>query len=350
MKVLANIKFGIRYFSQILFIILLILSSILIGTLGYVIIENYSFLDALHMTVITVTTVGFREVRELSQGGRIFTIILIITNIGLFFYGATKIVHLIIEGEFRNFFKFYSMTKSISQLENHVIVCGYGRNGKQVCLELYDDRIPFVIIEKRSDIADEIRDEGRFLFIEGDSTEESVLIEAGIKKAKAIITTLPEDPDNVYVVLTARELNPNILIISRASVESSESKLKRAGANNVIMPEKIGGAHMAALVSKPDIIEFIAHLTGQGSDINITFEEIPLTDISEEYQNKTIKDLDVRNRTGANIIGLKLEGGKYIINPDPETPINIKAQIIVLGNSEQIKKFRELLCKEQDFC
>lgn len=242
------------------------------------------------------------------------------------------------------------MTKSISQLENHVIVCGYGRNGKQVCLELYDDRIPFVIIEKRSDIVDEIRDEGKFLFIEGDSTEENVLIEAGIKKAKAIITTLPEDPDNVYVVLTARELNPNILIISRASVESSESKLKRAGANNVIMPEKIGGAHMAALVSKPDIIEFIAHLTGQGSDINITFEEIPLTDISEEYQNKTIKDLDVRNRTGANIIGLKLEGGKYIINPDPETPINIKAQIIVLGNSEQIKKFRELLCKEQDFC
>ncbi|MGB9696353.1 MAG: potassium channel family protein [Ignavibacteria bacterium] len=350
MKVLANIKFGIKYFSEVLFIISLILSSILLGTVGYILIENYSFLDALYMTVITVTTVGFREVRELSQGGRIFTIVLIITNIGLFFYGATKIVHLIIEGEFRNFFKYYSMTKSIAELKNHVIVCGYGRNGKQVCLELYDDKIPFVIIEKRPEIIDEIRDEGKYLFIEGDSTEESVLIEAGIKKAKALITTLPEDPDNVYVVLTARELNQNITIISRASVESSESKLKKAGANNVIMPEKIGGAHMAALVSKPDIIEFIAHLTGQGSDINITFEEIPLMDISDEYQNKTIKDLDVRNKTGANIIGLKLEDGKYIINPAPETPINIKAQIIILGNSQQIREFRELLCKSQNSC
>jgi voltage-gated potassium channel len=349
-KVFANIKFGIKYFSEIFFIISLILSSILLGTAGYILIEKYSFLDALYMTVITITTVGFHEVRELSQGGRIFTIVLIITNIGLFFYGATKIAHLIIEGEFRNFFKYYSMTKSIAELQDHVIVCGYGRNGKQVCLELYDDKIPFVIVEKSPEIIDEIRDEGKYLFIEGDSTEESVLIEAGIKKAKALITTLPEDPDNVYVVLTARELNPNITIISRASVESSESKLKKAGANNVIMPEKIGGAHMAALVSKPDIIEFIAHLTGQGSDINITFEEIPLADISEEYQNKTIKDLDVRNKTGANIIGLKLEGGKYIINPAPETPINIKAQIIVLGNSEQIKKFRELLCKEQNYC
>lgn len=343
MKMLANIKFGIKYFSEVLFILSLIIASILLGTSGYMLIEGLSFLDALYMTVITVTTVGFREVKELSQGGRIFTIILIVTNIGLFFYGATKIVHLIIEGEFKNFFKYYNMTKSISELENHVIVCGYGRNGKQVCLELYDDKIPFVIVEKNPEIIDEIRDEGKFLFVEGDSTEEEVLIEAGIKRAKAIITTLPEDPDNVYVVLTARELNPKIVIISRASIESSESKLKRAGANNVIMPEKIGGAHMAALVSKPDIIEFIAHLTGQGSDINITFEEISLANISDEFKNKTIKDLDVRNKTGANIIGLKLEGGKYIINPSPETPINIKAQIIVLGNSKQIQNFRKLL-------
>lgn len=346
MQVFANIKFGIRYFSQILFIFGLIVSSILVGTVGYIMIENYSFLDALYMTVITITTVGFKEVRELSAAGKIFTIYLIVTNIGIFFYGATKIVHLIIEGEFRNFFKYYNMNKSIANLENHVIICGYGRNGKQVCLELYDDKIPFIIIEKNPNIIEEIRDEGKFLFIEGDSTEEIVLLEAGIRKARAIITTLPEDPDNVYVVLTARELNPNILIISRASLESSESKLKRAGANNVIMPEKIGGAHMAALVSKPDIIEFIAHLTGQGSDINITFEEIPLADISDEYQNKTIRDLDVRNKTGANIIGLKLEGGKYIINPAPETPINIRAQIIVLGNSEQIRRFRKLICKE----
>jgi voltage-gated potassium channel len=166
---------------------------------------------------------------------------------------------------------------------------------------------------------------------------------AGIKKAKAIITTLPEDPDNVYVVLTARELNPEITIISRASNESSESKLKRAGANSVIMPEKIGGAHMAALVTKPFITDFIAQLTGQGSDISITFEELSLNNISDDLKNKTIRELDIRNRTGANLIGLKMEDGNYIINPSPETVISSNAKLILLGSQNQIQEMRRLI-------
>jgi voltage-gated potassium channel len=234
------------------------------------------------------------------------------------------------------------VNKKIENMENHVIVCGYGRNGKQVCLELIDDDIPFLIIENRENVIEFIREDNR-LFLEGDATEEETLIKAGIKKARAIITTLPEDPDNLYVVLTARELNPGILIISRASSEASEGKLKRAGANNVIMPEKIGGAHMAALVTKPDITEFFAHLTGQGTDISITFEEITLANISKDPGQKSIRELDIRNKTGANIIGLRLPNGEYVINPPPDTLVNSDSKLILLGSEKQIQQMRKLI-------
>ena len=210
-------------------------------------------------------------------------------------------------------------------------------------MELKDDNHPYMIIEKRVNIVEELKADEKNLFIEGDATEEEVLIDAGIRNAKAIITTLPEDPDNVYVVLTARELNPSITIISRASNESSVNKLKRAGANNVIMPEKIGGAHMAALVMKPDIMEFIAELTGQSSDISLTFEELSLKDISSEYVEGTIRDLDIRNKTGANIIGLRMPDGEFVINPLPETRLNKNTKLIALGDRKQISDMRKLI-------
>jgi voltage-gated potassium channel len=338
-----NIKLGFKYLKDAVLIFLLILLSFSIGIAGYVIIEGYTFLEALYMTVTTISTVGFQEVHPLSDSGRIFTIFLIVSNIGLFFYGVTLIAKFIIEGEFRKFFKHYNVNKKIDKLENHVIICGYGRTGRQICLELIDDKIPFIVIESRENVIEYLKLEEEILFFDGDATEEETLLLAGIKKAKAIITTLPEDPDNVYVVLTARELNPNITIISRASNESSESKLKRAGANNVIMPEKIGGAHMAALVTKPFITDFIAHLTGQGSDISLTFEELSLSNISEEYKHKSIRDLDIRNRTGANVIGLRMNDGTFVINPPPDTLIDPDAKLILLGSQKQIQEMRKLI-------
>jgi voltage-gated potassium channel len=321
----------------------MLLSSVSIGVSGYIIIEGYTFIEAFYMTIITISTAGFMEVRPLTDAGRVFTSFLLITSIGIFFYGVTAIAALLIEGEFRNVFKNYKVKKKIDNLDAHVIVCGYGRNGKQVCLELEDDRQPYVIIEKRDEIVAELKENPALLFIEGDATEEEVLIDAGIKRAKAIITTLPEDPDNVYVTLSSRELNPDIIIISRASNESSVTKLKRAGATNVIMPEKIGGAHMAALVMKPDIMEFIAQLTGQASDISLTFEEFSLKDISDEYAGKTIKDFDIRNKTGANILGLRLADGTYMINPLPDTVITTNTKLIVLGNRQQIADMKKLI-------
>ncbi|MCX6166187.1 MAG: potassium channel protein [Ignavibacteriae bacterium] len=338
-----NIKLGFKYFRDILIILLLILLILSIGIVGFMVIEGYTLLEAFYMCIITISTVGFQEIHPFSNAGRIFTSILIISSIGIYFYGITAVAKFIIEGEFRKFFKHYNVNKKIEKLENHVIICGYGRTGRQICLELQDDNIPFIVIESRENVIEYIKEENNILFYDGDATEEETLLLAGIKKAKAIITTLPEDPDNVYVVLTARELNPDITIISRASIESSESKLKRAGADNVIMPEKIGGAHMAALVTKPYITEFIANLTGQGSDISLTFEELSLSNISEEYKHKSIRDLDIRNRTGANVIGLRMNDGTFKINPSPDILIDPNAKLILLGSQKQIQDMRKLI-------
>ena len=338
-----NIKLGFNYFKDIFIILLLIFIILIIGVFGFIIIEDYTFLEAFYMCIITISTVGFQEIHPFSDAGRIFASILIISSIGIYFYGATALAKFIIEGEFRKFFKHYNVNKKIEKLENHVIICGYGRTGRQICLELQDDNIPFIVIESRENVIEYIKEENNILFYDGDATEEETLLLAGIKKAKAIITTLPEDPDNVYVVLAARELNPDITIISRASIESSESKLKRAGADNVIMPEKIGGAHMAALVTKPYITEFIANLTGQGSDISLTFEELSLSNISDEYKHKSIRDLDIRNRTGANVIGLRMNDGSFKINPSPEILIDPNAKLILLGSQKQIQEMRKLI-------
>lgn len=342
MRRLEKIKEGFIYFKHLVYIFLLLLFFFVISVVGYMIIEGYNFIDAFYMTVISITTAGYQEVHPLSNAGRIFTSFVLITNIGLFFYGATRIVAYIIEGEFRNYFRHYNVEKQINKLKNHVIVCGYGRTGKQVCLELNADRIQYLVIENRENVIEYIKKDN-VLFINGNAIEEETLIKAGIKNARALVTTLPNDPDNVYVVLTARELNSKIFIISRASSEGSESKLKRAGASNVIMPEKIGGAHMAALVSKPDILEFVAKLTGQGSDINLTFEEISLNNISDNYKHKSIKDLDFRNKTGANVVGLRFSDGDYIINPSPDTIINPDTKLVLMGSDEQIKQMRKLI-------
>lgn len=330
-----------RYYRKIVITTLLILLATVFGTIGYMIIEEYSFIDALYMTVITTSTVGFLEVAPLSDPGRVFTIVLIVTNIGIFFYGVTTIGGFIIEGEFKNFFKTYNIYKKISKLSNHIIVCGYGRNGKQVCEELLLHNTPFVVIDNQKHLIEQLRDNDRMLYIEGNATDDEVLKKAGIDTASSIITTLPADPDNVYVVLSSKELNPNITIISRASNEESVSKLKSAGARYVIMPEKIGGTHMATLVTEPDIMEFLALLTGQNSEFNISFEELSLERLNDK--EITVRKLDIRRKTGANVIGLKNGEGKYVVNPPIDELLTSKSKLIILGSNEQIKQTQELI-------
>ena len=322
--------------------LLILLSVWVIGTIGYIIIDDYSLFDAFYMTVITVATVGYGEVAPLSHAGKLFTAFLIITSFGTFAYAVSSITKFVIDGEFNEFFKNRKLNATIDKISDHVIICGYGRNGRQAAQVLKKHNKRFVVIESSATLTTTLNHKFSELVITGDGTQDEILIKAGILRAKAIITTLPVDADNLFIVLSARNLNKNLTIISRASEDNSDTKLKIAGANNVIMPDKVGGAHMASLVMKPDVVEFIDHITAEGAG-NISLEEISFEHIPDELKNKTLKDLEIRNRSGANIIGYKTAQGEYIINPNADTRIIAGSKLFVLGTPEQIGALQQIL-------
>lgn len=330
------------HFRKLYILLAMVILIVCIGVVGFSIIEHYDFLDAFYMTIITVATVGFQEVHPLSDPGKLFTAFLIITSFGTFAFAITSISKYLVGGEFNKYYNYFKVNAAIQKLENHVVICGYGRNGKQAAHVLKKHKTRFVVIEKKSEIITTINHAYADLQVEGDATQDETLIKAGIIKAKALITTLPFDADNLFIVMSARALNPNLVIISRASEDNSDKKLKRAGADNVIMPDKLGGGHMASLVMKPDVMEFIDYITGQGGD-NIRLEEITFATLKPEFQNRTIRDLEVRNKSGANIIGFKTSQSEYIINPSADTKIIPDAKLFVLGTAEQISKLRDLL-------
>jgi voltage-gated potassium channel len=310
----------------------------LTGIGGFMWIENYNLLDAFYMTVITIATVGFMEVHPLSPEGRLFVSLLIMINVITFTYAFTSLSSFLLEGGIKEMLKTIKMTNKIDELKNHVVVCGYGRIGRQVCKELYLEKQRFVVIEKDESHAKALEQSG-FLYIMGEATDDAVLDQARIRQAHALITTLPDDGDNVYVVLSAREANPYLQIISRIQNDRSESKLKRAGCDFTVMPERIGGSHMATIVTKPDILKFLQLLTAPGGT-DLYFGEVKY---EKELSGKTLRELDVRAKTGVNIIGFKLPNGDFIVNPSPDTRFEANTKIIVLGNKDQINKFNEII-------
>ena len=292
------------------------------------------------MTTISITTVGYGEVVPLSEAGKVFTIIMLITSWGTFAFAITRITQFVVSGEINKYFKTRKLMKNITKLNNHVILCGYGRNGHQAAQILKAHNIPFVVIEKNEQLILKKLSEGEdILHLEGDSTDDDLLRLAGVERARALITTLPVDAQNVFIVLSARSLNPDIQIISRASEAASVPKLKKAGANNVIMPDRIGGTHMATLVSKPDVVEFIDFLSGEQGQ-SILMESVAFNDLPEELKGKNIREIMNWNRTGVNCIGIKNPEGKFIINPPDGTQIISGMRIILLGNRHQIMQMK----------
>jgi len=314
----------------------------LIGTIGYVLIDNYTWFNAFYMTIITVATVGYGEVQPLSNSGKIFTAFLILTSFGTFAYAVSSITKFVFDGEFNDFYKNRKLNASIDKLTDHIIICGYGRNGRQAAQVLKKHNQRFVVIENDQKLISTLNHKHSDLVVSGDGTQDEVLMKAGIMRAKALITTLPVDADNVFIVLTARNLNEKLIIISRASEDNSDTKLKIAGANNVIMPDKVGGAHMASLVMKPDVIEFIDTITSERGN-NISLEEIAFKEMPEALRDKTLKDLEIRNKSGANIIGFKTADGEYIVNPSADTRIITNSKLFVLGTSDQIEILKKML-------
>lgn len=325
-----------RIFTPIIFAAILVV----VGVIGYMSISEYTFIEALYMTVITVSTVGFGEVHPSTNEEKIFTIILIFTSIGIFAYLIAEFTEFIANGTLMNEIKTKRMQKKIQNLEGHSIVCGYGRNGRQAAFKLRSHNKQCVIIEGSKKVILEIEKSG-FLYVTGDPTNDEVLQTAGIEKAANLITTLPSDADNLFVILSARQFNKKATLISRASKDTSERKLKIAGANNVIMPDKLGGEHMASLVVSPDIIEFVDKLS-LTDDCATNLEEIVVNELPEEFKNKTLRDLDLRKETGCSVIGIKTADNQYVINPESNVKLLPDTKLIVLGRKEQITKLRKL--------
>lgn len=322
-------------FKGLIHPLLLMGGMVLCGSIGYMIIEHFNFLEALYMTIITVGSVGFQEVRPLHGAGRIFTILLIIVNLGLFTYFITLLSRYFFDLEIVKKYKIFKMENSIQKLEGHVIICGFGRNGKECAQVLHDNHIPFVILEEKIDDFTDVGFKVTY-FLKGDATKDEVLLEAGVKNAKALISALPVDADNLFVVLTAKQLNPNLKIISRASQDSSVSKLKIAGAANVIMPDKIGGAHMAKLVMLPDVLELLSIMTIKNNE-SFKIAELAAT------KNISLADINLWNKTNCTILGIKDDENNYTVNPPASYNISPGQKIIIMGNEEQIKNAKNLV-------
>ncbi|TDS11638.1 voltage-gated potassium channel [Maribacter caenipelagi] len=325
--------------SKIYLALALMLMVLTFGVLGYRIVADYSWVDAFYMTIITVTTVGFSEVRPMGPAGKIFTIILIVTSVFIVGFAISIVTEYLLSRNSVELLKKKKMKNAIENLNQHVIVCGFGRNGMQAAERLKAYKRPFVVIEKDKEVIE--RFEEGVLFVEGDANDDDVLMEAGIERSQYLIATLPDDAANLFVVLSARQMKKNLFIISRASLVNSQKKLFLAGANKVIMPDKIGGDHMASLVVMPDLITFMDKLSMEGEHTT-NLEEVAIEDFANQIDCNSLRDLDLRRKTGCTIIGYISPDGEYIINPEADMKLQPKSKVIVLGRPEQIKILNEM--------
>ncbi len=303
-------------------------------------LEGYNFLDALYMTMITVTTIGYHEVHPLDDKGKIFNIIIIVCSISVTAFALTRLTRYVVDGDINLYIKNRKLMAAINELENHVILCGYGRNGRQAAETLTQHKVSFIVIEVDEQRLEADKLSGKqVLYIKGNATEDETLLKAGIKKARALITALPSDADNVFIVLSACALNDKIQIISRASHAASVAKLKKAGATNVILPDNIGGTHMATLVTKPDVIEFIDYLSGEEGE-GIHLEAVGYDALPETLKDKSLKEVMDWRKTGVNCLGVKNVDGKFIINPPAHIIVSEGMKVIVLGTKKQIQEMK----------
>jgi len=318
----------------------MLLGVIVTGIVGFMYIEGYSVAEAFYMTVIVISTVGLSSVHDLSPDGRIFISVLILVSLIIVTYGLTITSSFILDGDLKKLLKIRKLKQKISALSGHIIVTGYGRNGRQACEYLKKQHRDYVVIESKSEVMDALRLTTDVLYIEGDATRDDILLEAGIMKASALITTLPNDADNVFVVLTAKGINPTLKIISRASEDNSFMKIKRAGADNVIMPDKIGGIHMASLIAHPDVLEFIDVITGRAS---FDLEEISFAECRKEFIGQLLGDIEPITNSGVNVIGIKTHEGTYRVNPPDDTVLTETTKLFVLGASGEVTKLIKAL-------
>ncbi|MCK4986799.1 MAG: potassium channel protein, partial [Desulfobacterales bacterium] len=305
------------------------------GTIGYMMIEGWPFVDALYMTVITISTVGFKEVNQVGEGGRIFTMVLVFSGVGFTLYVAAAVVQFMVEGRIRIIMGRRRLNKKIDRLKNHYIVCGYGRIGRVLCRHLKRANIDVAVIERDSGQIP-VMDEDGVLYIVGEATDENSLIKAGIERAKAVVAALATDTDNVFLVLTARQLVPELLIMARASQETAKIKLRAAGANYVESPYEMGAVSMAHRIIRPTVTSFL-DLAFAHKRKDIQMEEIPVSNASE-LVNVQLKDSGIRQNYNLIIIAIKKADGNMLFNPSFEAVIAPNDTVIAVGEVDNLQK------------
>ncbi len=321
------------------FIISILLSALLIlcGTIGYMAIEGWHALDALYMTVITLATVGYGEVHAVSSTGQIYTIILIITGVGFFLYVAGAVIQFMVEGRVRILLGRRRLDRKITRLKNHYIVCGYGRIGKVICSKLQRENIDLVIIDKDPCLAETLDTLG-FVYVCGDATDEAVLMKAGIRNSKALIAALATDTDNVFLVLTARQLSPELNIIARAGREAAKTKLAAAGANIVEAPYETGAAAMAQRIIRPTVTNFLDQAFAHRQKA-VQMEEIPVMETSS-LNGVMLKDSGIRQKYNLIIIAVKTQEDRMLFNPSHEAKIRAGDTVIAVGEPANLNKLQ----------
>ena len=324
--------------SKLKITLVVLLTIFIIGTFGFHFIEGWSFVDSFYTTIITLATVGYGDFTPRTAEGKIFAVFVIIFGVGTMLYSFGLISETVIEVRLRRLLGRGKLEKTIEKMNNHYIICGGGRIGFLICRELMAGKMPCVVIDNNPEVIQKAQDEG-FICCKGDATQDKILIEAGIKRAKGIVCVLPSDAENLYVILTAKELNQQIYIISRSEEEESEHRLLRAGADRVMSPYTLGGVRMAMAILRPAMLDFIEITTRQQS-LELRMEEISICKGSP-FITQSLEDSGIRKRYGLIIVAVKKDSGKMIFNPMANYIIAEGDRLIAMGEDENVKQFSE---------
>lgn len=342
MSVEPYIPFPVSLKTRLVTPVATVIAVTIIGTIGYYYLgrtQDATFLDALFMTVITITTIGYGEIIHLDEMGRVFTILIAITGIGSLFYSLTITMDYLVMIRVSDPFGTKKMQKQIDMFVDHVIIAGLGRVGRQAAKEMQDSGMPFVIIDNRPEARDLAVQQG-YIFILGDASDDQVLHQAGIERARGLIVTSGDDATNVYIVLSARVLNPKLFIISRAVEESSIPKLTRAGADRAMSPHAIGGRRLAHLILSPTVIDFFDTVISKGEEF-LNLEGISVQSESP-IVGKCLADLSIRERSGANVLVI-LRGRQVLPNPEDCQTLEVNDRLLALGTAQQLVALEKIL-------
>ncbi len=309
--------------------LLIILSA---GTVGYHLIEKWSWIDCLYMTVITITTVGFGELHPLSEWGRIFTILLIVVGVGTVAVAVSIMFETIFQRQMRLFMERRNMKKEINELKQHIIVCGYGRMGRSIASSLSEAGRAIVIIECHAETVAELEREGQRV-VKGDAAEESSLMAAGIDRASALVATLGTDADNLFLTLTAREMNSNLNIIARAEDERNCRKFTQAGASRVVSPFATGANHIVRLLTRPDVVDFV-ELVARDADVQFEVSQIDV-DAESSLAGKSLAEGRVRQTVGGMVLAIRKSSGRLLFDPPPDSRLETGDVLLVVGSTQR---------------